>query len=121
MNQHERYARKMSKTNKYNGWLHTVIFPQAGFGNNVCVGDYSKDGNTEYLYPKRFRINDDEYCWEVISAHTRGRHLTTHYELLFYGPAFKGKYSKIATGPLTKAKLRKGFRVIYEYYSLKEL
>ena len=95
-------------------WLREVVNPQAVFGNNVCVDDYSRDGMTEYLYPIKFIVNGDQYDWTYGSHHTKGRHLCTHYELWFHSPAFG--HRKIATGPLNKTMLRKGLRVIYEYY-----
>ena len=105
----------MSYDKEFIEWVREVINPQADFGNNVCVDDYSPDGITEYLYPIKFYINGDEYSWSYGTHHTRGRHLCTHYELWYHGPAFRGN-QKIATGPLNKTMLRKGLRVIYEHY-----
>jgi hypothetical protein len=103
-------------------WLRNVINPQAvPGGNSVCVDDYAKDGMSEYSYPKEFIVEGDSYRWSVSSCHTKRRHLCTHYELWFYGKAFKGGCQRISTGYLTKAKLRSGLKIIYNYYlTLKE-
>jgi hypothetical protein len=60
-------------------------------------------------------VSGDAYMWSVSSAHTKGRHLCTHYEIWFFGPAF-GSGQRIATGSPTKAKIRCGLRKIYDYY-----
>jgi hypothetical protein len=96
-------------------WIRAVINPQATNGNNVSVDDYAKDGMSEYNYPERFTVNGDHYWWSYGTHHTKGRHLCTHYELWFHGPAFRNS-RRIATGPLTKTALRNGLRVIYEFY-----
>lgn len=97
-------------------WIREVINPQASKnGNSVCLDDYSKDGMTEYSYPKKFVVNGDEYSWDVSKAHTKNRSLTTHYELWFTGKAFNGT-KRVATGELTLSKVRKGLKEIYEYY-----
>jgi hypothetical protein len=80
------------------------------------VDDFSKDGTIEYSYPKNFIVNGNQYKWWVSSNHTKGRRLCTHYELWFSGIAFKSNSEKIATGVLTKTKLRKGFKRIFDYY-----
>jgi hypothetical protein len=99
-------------------WIRKVINPQAEpNGNSVCVDDYSKDGMNEYKYPKEFVVNGDTYSWSISRCHTKGRHLCTHYELWFYGIAFRTGSQKIATGNLTKTKLWSGLKVIYNYYS----
>jgi hypothetical protein len=99
-------------------WIRDEINPQAkANGNSVSVDDYSKDGMSEYSYPKEFFVNGDSYFWSISSRHTKGRHLCTHYELWFYGKAFKDRGQKIATGSLTKAKLRAGLKIIYNYYT----
>lgn len=97
-------------------WIRNNINTQAAQGgNSVALGDYSKDGMTEYSYPKRFTLYGDEYCWDISSYHTNGRHSTTHYELWFYGRAFRG-HMKIATGALTLSNLKRGLKIIYDYY-----
>ena len=97
-------------------WIREVINTQASKnGNSVCLDDYSKDGMTEYTYPKNFIVNGDKYSWTISSKHTKKRHLTTHNELWFAGKAFKGT-KKIATGELTLSKVGKGLKEIYEYY-----
>lgn len=97
-------------------WIREVINPQANKnGNSVCLDDYSKDGMTEYSYPKTFIVNGDEYSWNVSTTHTKSRSLTTHYELWFTGKAFN-ETKRIATGEVTLSKVRKGLKEIYEYY-----
>lgn len=98
-------------------WIRDVINPQAdpAHGNAAALDDFSKDGMTEYTYPKRFTVCGDTYRWTVSSAHTRGRHLCTHYELWFFGPAF-GTGRRIGTGGPTKAMIRRGLRLIYQFY-----
>lgn len=97
-------------------WIRNNINTQAAQGgNSVALGDYSKDGMTEYSYPKRFTLYGDKYYWDISSRPTKGRHLTTHYELWFHGRAFGGDM-KIALGQLTLAKLKKGLKIIYDYY-----
>ena len=99
-------------------WLREVINPQAvPNGNSVCLDDFSKDGMTAYSYPIEFVVNGDEYSWTIIRYHTKRRHLCTHYEIWFHGKAFKGGHQKIATGELTKTKLKSGLKVIYNYYT----
>jgi len=99
-------------------WVREIINPQAKpNGNSVCVDDYSKDGMSEYKYPQEFVVNGDTYNWAISRRHTKGRHLCTHYELWFYGKAFRTGSQKIATGNLTKTKLRSGLKIIYNYYS----
>lgn len=100
-------------------WLREVINPQAMPGNSVCLGDYSKDGMTEYNYPKEFVVNGDNYRWSIGSSHTRGRSMSNHYEIWFHGKAFSG-HKRIATGDLTKTKLRSGFKVIYNFYLVED-
>lgn len=98
-------------------WIREVINPQAKMdGNAVCLDDFSKDGMSEFFYPKRFIVNGDEYSWDVISRPTKNRYLTTHYELWFNGKAFNGT-KKIATGEISLSKIRKGLREIFEYYT----
>lgn len=97
-------------------WIREVINPQVTpNGNSVALNDYSKDGITEYSYPKEFIVNGDTYYWYVSKAHTRNRSLTTHYELWFNGKAFKGS-KRIATGEITLSKVRKGLREIFDFY-----
>lgn len=115
----ERMVNSMKQNNRkeFIQWIREVINPQAtSNGNSVCLDDFSKDGMTEYLYPKEFIVNGDMYCWKVSSNHTKGRHLTTHYELWFYGLAFRGG-KKIATGEITLSKIRKGLKEIFDFYS----
>lgn len=107
-------------TMKFNEWVRKVINTQARVnGNSVALDDFSKDGNTEYSYPKTFSVNGDTYSWDVSTAHTKNRHLCTHYELWFSGAAFGGT-KRIATGTLTLGKLRKGLKEIYNYYYASE-
>jgi hypothetical protein len=82
--------------------------------NSVSVDDYSKDGMTEYFYPKEFIVNGDQYRWSLGKRHTKGRSLQTHYELWGHSETI-GSY-KIATGTLTKGKLFKFFKDIHKYY-----
>ena len=98
-------------------WLRKVVQPQADprSGNAAALDDFSPDGMREYCYPKEFTVSGDAYMWSVSSAHTKGRHLCTHYEIWFFGPAF-GSGQRIATGSPTKAKIRRGLRKIYDYY-----
>ena len=98
-------------------WLREVIQPQAdpAKANAVALDDFSRDGMKEYCYPKSFVVQGDSYFWSVSTAHTKGRHLCTHYELWFHGPAF-APCQRIATGAVTKAAIRKGLRQIYRYY-----
>lgn len=98
-------------------FVHVVISPQADKnGNSVSLGDYSKDGMEEYPYPKKFVVDRDTYSWWMGKRHTKGRNLCNHYELWFVGKCFTGGSQRIATGDLTKSKVRKGFKVIYTYY-----
>lgn len=98
-------------------FLRTVINPQANkSGNSVSLDDYSRDGMTEYSYPKEFVVDGDTYCWWTGKRHTKYRCLCNHYELWFAGKCFAGGSQRIATGDLTKGKVRKGLKVIYKYY-----
>jgi hypothetical protein len=83
-------------------------------GNSVAVDDFSRDGMTEYFYPKEFTVNGNVYRWSIGKKHTKNRHLTTHYELWGHGKGI-GSY-KVATGVLTKGKLFKFFKAIHNYY-----
>lgn len=98
-------------------WLREVVQPQAdpARSNAAALDDFSPDGMTEYLYPHEFQVQGDAYYWTVSTAHTKGRSLCTHYELWFFGPAF-GAGARVATGPLTKSKVRKGLQKIYRHY-----
>ena len=71
-------------------WLREVVQPQADprSGNAAALDDFSPDGMREYCYPKEFTVSGDAYMWSVSSAHTKRRHLCTHYEIWFFGPAF---------------------------------
>ena len=100
----------MEKNNRkeFIKWIREVINPQATpNGNSVALNDYSKDGMIEYSYPKKFIVNGSTYYWTVSSNCTKGRHLTTHYELWFYGAAFKGA-KKLQLEKLHLVKLEKG-------------
>lgn len=68
-------------------WLREVVQPQADprSGNAAALDDFSPDGMREYCYPKEFTVSGDAYMWSVSSAHTKGRHLCTHYEIWFFG------------------------------------
>lgn len=108
--------RKGQKMITFNEWVRTVINTQAVSGGNaVSLDDFTPDGNHEYYYPKRFMVEGDEYSWDISKRHTIGRHLCSHYEIWFHGVAFGGSM-KIDTGELTKSKIRKGLRMIYEHY-----
>ncbi len=98
-------------------WIRENINTQATLnGNSVALDDFSKDGTKEYSYPKEFIVCGDKYSWNISSAHTKGRSLTTHYEIWFHGKAFSGS-QKIATGELTLSKIRKGLQEIFNYYA----
>ena len=100
----------------FNEWVREVINTQATSGGNaVSLDDFTPDGNHEYYYPKHFVVEGDEYWWDISKRPTLGRHLCTHYEIWFHGIAFKGAV-RIATGVLTKGKIRKGLKMIYEHY-----
>ena len=100
----------------FNEWVRTVINTQAVSGGNVVsLDDFTPDGNHEYYYPKRFKVEGDDYWWDISKRPTLGRHLCTHYEIWFHGVAFGGS-KKIDTGVLTKGKIRKGLKMIYEHY-----
>jgi len=103
----------------FNRWVRDVINPQADNTrcNAVSLSDFSKDGMTEYYYPKSFAVNGDLYRWDIGSWPTRGRGMSSHYEIWFHGPAFGGGM-KVATGDLTLGKIRKGLRIIYAFYGL---
>lgn len=108
--------RKGQKMITFNEWVRTVINTQAVSGGNaVSLDDFTPDGNYEYYYPKRFVVEGDEYSWDISKRHTVGRHLCSHYEIWFHGVAFGGSM-KIDTGALTKGKIRKGLKMIYEHY-----
>ena len=61
------------------------------------------------------KVEGDDYWWDISKRPTLGRHLCTHYEIWFHGVAFGGS-KKIDTGVLTKGKIRKGLKMIYEHY-----
>ena len=108
---------KQNSRKEFIQWIREVVNPQATpNGNSICLDDFSKDGMTEYSYPKEFTVNGDRYYWNVSTLHTKGRHLTTHYELWFNGKAFNG-LKRIATGEITLSKVRKGLREIFEFYN----
>ena len=99
-------------------WIRKVINPQAvKNGNSVALDDFSKDGMTEYCYPKIFIVHGDEYSWDISLAHTKRKSLTSHYEIWFNGKAFGGS-KRIATGGLTLSKIRKGLKIVYNYYNI---
>lgn len=113
----------MDKNNRkdFIKWIREVINPQANAnGNSVMLDDFSRDGMTEYPYPKTFIVNGDTYYWNVSTAHTKSRSLTTHYELWFNGKAFNGS-KRITTGEVTLSKVRKGLKEIYNYYNESEV
>lgn len=83
-------------------------------GNSVTVDDFSRDGMTEYSYPKEFILNGNTYSWSIGSRHTKGKHLCTHLEMWGHGKGV-GSY-KFATGQLTKNKLFKFFKDIHKFY-----
>lgn len=98
-------------------FVYNVICPQATpNGNSVAIDDFNREGTKEYCHPKEFTINGDRYYWSISKRHTKGRHLSNHYEIWFHGKAFNNTNSKVATGVLTKGKLKKGYRIIYDYY-----
>ena len=108
---------KQNNRKEFIQWIRDVINTQAtSNGNSVCLDDFSKDGMTEYSYPKKFIVNGDTYYWNISSNHTKGRHLTTHYELWFYGLAF-GNAKRIATGEITLSKIRKELKEIFNFYN----
>lgn len=80
--------------------------------NSVGVDHWYDNGNQEYCYPKEFVVGDRVYSWSMSRRHTKGRHLTTHWELWGHGAGIGDK--RYATGELTKSKLFKFFRDIYE-------
>lgn len=99
-------------------WVREVINPQANkfHSNSVNLDDNSKDGNTEYSYPKDFKVLGQEYSWTYTRYRTKRRYLCSHYELWFHGPGLKNHHEKIATGKLTKYKIWKGLKKIYVFY-----
>lgn len=102
---------------EFKEWVREVINSQAvANGNGVSLDDFSKDGNTEYLYPRQFIVNGDEYRWIITRKPTRGKSCSTHYVILFGGKCFNIHNTQIATGELTKSKIHKGLRIIYDYY-----
>lgn len=80
--------------------------------NSVSVGHWYNNGHREYSYPKSFVVGESSYSWSMSRRHTKGRHLTTHWELWGHGFGIGDK--RYATGELTKGKLFKFFRDIYE-------
>jgi hypothetical protein len=81
-------------------------------GNSVAVGDYSRDGSTEYSYPKRFSVNNHDYEWSIGSRGVKGKFMTTTRELWLGEIDKNGKTVnsvRIATGtnPVNKTNLRK--------------
>lgn len=109
-------------TNEFNQWIRSVINTQAdsSCGNSAALDDFSPDGMSEFCYPEKFVVNGDTYLWSVSRAHTKGRHLCTHYEIWFFGAAF-GPGQRIATGEPDKAKVRRGLRIIFNYYKARGL
>lgn len=89
-------------------WVREVINPQADkfHSNSVNLDDDSKDGNTEYSYPKDFKVLGQQYSWTY----------SMDFQLWFHGPGFKDHNEKIATGELTKYKIWKGLKKIYTFY-----
>ncbi len=80
-------------------------------GNAVLVDDWNREKTKEFPYPKHFEINGRSYYWSIGLAHTKGRHLCTHYEL--WGRGLKGGSQRFATGELTRGKLFRYFKAIY--------
>jgi hypothetical protein len=103
----------------FNTWVRKVINTQADNSkcNSVSIDDFSRDGMKEFLYPKYFYIDGDEYLWTITRKPTRGKSCATHYILLFGGKCFSHNNCQVATGELTKGKIRKGLKIIYDYYN----
>ena len=90
-----------------------VVGDEAVFGKPI--GSDREEGKVTFVDVLGLEVSGDAYMWSVSSAHTKRRHLCTHYEIWFFGPAF-GSGQRIATGSPTKAKIRCGLRKIYDYY-----
>lgn len=102
--------------NGFNRWIRDVINTQATpNGNSVLLDDFSSDGTTEYSYPKEFVVNGDKYYWDVGTRKTKGRGMSSHYELWFHGKAFNGG-KRISTGEITLNRVKMGLKEIYNYY-----
>ena len=105
------------RNKKFLNWIRKKISPQAiPNKDSVAVDDFNKEGTKEWSYPKEFKIGKDSYSWRV------DKHIGSG--IWFEGKAFEklskkqGTYSvKISPWPLTKAKLFKGFAIIYDYYN----
>lgn len=109
----------MENREEFIKWVREVINSQSNYnGNSVALDDFSKDGVTEYSYPKVFTVCGDHYYWTISEAHRKRRSLTTYYEIWFYGKAFGGA-KRIATGEITLNKIRKGLKEIFNYYRKK--
>jgi len=100
--------------NEFNKWVRSVINPQAhSNGNNISLDDFSRDGMREYLYPIIFVVEGVTYRWSYGTRKTRGRGMSSHYELWLHADV-SGFSKKIATGEWTLAKMRKGLRMIFD-------
>lgn len=88
-------------------------------GNSVTVDDFSADGMSEYSYPYNFTVDGIGCRWNMNKNHTKGKFLTTHYELWGHSP-LTGSY-KVATGTLTKGKLFKFFKELHKQIILKAI
>lgn len=102
--------------NGFNEWIREVINVQATpNGNSVLLDDFSSDGMKEFAYPKEFSVCGDKYYWDVGTRKTKGRGMSSHYELWFHGKAFNGD-KRISTGKITLNKIKRGLKEIYNYY-----
>jgi hypothetical protein len=99
--------------NEFNSWIRNVINPQARHVNSISLDDYTRNGMTEYLYPKTFLVNGVEFRWSFGSRKTRGKGMSSHYELWLHANDWSF-HEKIATGEWTLGKTRKGLRMIYD-------
>ena len=106
----------MKSRTLFNAWIREVINPQASYGNNISLDDFSKDGMTEYLYPLSFIVNDIEFSWSYGSHTTRGKGMSSHYVLWLYAKGYRF-HEKIATGEWTLGKTRKGLRMIFDRFT----
>lgn len=86
---------------------------------NISVDHFSSDGMKEYFYPEGFYINNHYYWWNITRYPTKRRYLQTHFELWFHSnnQCFNLNNGKISTGMLTKNKLFKGFKIIFNFYN----
>ena len=96
----------------FNEWVRAVINPQARAGNNISLDDFTRDGMREYLYPLSFTINGINFRWSYGSRKTKGKGMSSHYELWLHADDWSF-HEKIATGDWTLGKTRKGLKLIY--------